>query len=58
MNLTVENDLYIIQIDGTTLVMSKEEFVKSLRMGKWWRRRQAKAPREATMQEHAEEQRY
>jgi hypothetical protein len=54
MNLKVENNLYIIQVDGTTLVMSKEDFVKSLKLGKWWKRRQSLAPREATMQARAE----
>jgi hypothetical protein len=58
MNLKIENNLCIIQIDGTTLVMSKEEFKKSLRLGKWYRRRQAMAPREAMMQERAEDARY
>jgi hypothetical protein len=57
MDLKVENGLYIVQIDKAILVMSKEDFIKALQMGKWWKRRQASAPRHATMQEHADQRR-
>jgi hypothetical protein len=33
--------------------MSRDEFIKALRKGKWWHRRQALIPREATMHDHA-----
>lgn len=57
MDLQVVDGFYILSIDKGILVLTREQFIDGLRRGKWWKRRQSLSPREAVMQEHAEETR-
>jgi hypothetical protein len=57
MELKVIDGFYIIDLPKAILVLTREQFIDGLRRGKWWMRRQAMAPREATMQQHAEQER-
>jgi hypothetical protein len=45
IELEVKDGLYIIKGPKYVLVMTKAEFIQSLRRGKWWNRRQAMAER-------------
>jgi hypothetical protein len=58
MDLQVIDGFYILTIDKGILVLTREQFIDGLRRGKWWKRRQASAPRHAMMQEHAMDRRH
>jgi hypothetical protein len=51
MDLQVVDGFYILTIDKGILVLTREQFIDGLQRGKWWKRRQASAPRHATMEQ-------
>jgi hypothetical protein len=41
IDVQVRDDRYVITLPKTVLVLTKAEFIRALRRGKWWRRREA-----------------
>jgi hypothetical protein len=58
MELKVIDGLYVLELPKAILVLTREQFIDGLRRGKWWKRRQASAPRHTAMQQHAMERRH
>jgi hypothetical protein len=54
MDLQVKDNFYILTLPKVILVLTREQFIDGLKRGRWWKRRQAMAPREAAMQARAE----
>jgi hypothetical protein len=57
VEVEVVDGFYIIEIPKARLVLTREQFVDGLRRGKWWSRRELRAPRHAVMQARADERR-
>jgi hypothetical protein len=54
MDLKVVDGWYIVELPKAVLVLTKAQFVEGLRRGKWWRRHQAMAQRQAALDDDAD----
>ena len=45
LDFTVIDGWYVIQASKCTLVLTRQQFIESLKRGRWWKRKQAFAAR-------------